>query len=145
MHRQGLEMKQVRFLCGLMTSCLCVCCAPMAPDWCSAMYRLLIGLACFRFLHVGMKHDVPAQREVEFLFVVSLSFVCMCTCVLALAQFGACINSAFTLMWNTKGVRDVRRDVSSLSDFMQLGGVAPTVCFAVLLLCMQCPWRCGAY
>lgn len=144
MHREFPPMIKVCLLCGLMTSCWCVCCAPMAPDWCSATCRLAIGLAGFFFLDFATKHRVKVQEQVQCLFLVCICIMFMYSCFLALAKFGACIIWVFTQIWKTKGVRDVRRDVISLSDFMQQGSVASIACFVVLVLCMQNPWRCGA-
>jgi hypothetical protein len=132
-------------LCGLIISCWCVCYAPMAPDWCSATCSLAIGLAIFLFLDYATKDRVEVQDQVQCLLLVCICIMFMCSCFLALAKFGACIIWACTQVWNTNGIRDVRRDVNSLSYLMLQGSVGPYVCLVGLVLYMQFPWGSRAH
>jgi hypothetical protein len=145
MQRGYPPMIKFCLLCGLMISCWCVCYAPMAPDWCSATCSLAIGLAIFFFLDYATKDRVEVQDQVQCLLLVCICIMFMCSCFLALAKFYACIIWAFTQVWKTKGVSEVRSNLFSLSDLMLQGSVGPYVCLVGLVLCMQFPWRCGAH
>lgn len=136
-------MRLMCFLCALMTSCWCLCRAPAAPDWCWALLQFAIGLAGFLCLEFATKHDVHAQEKVQILLLVCMFIMCMHSFFLALARFGACIIWTFTQIWKTQGVREVRTDVISLCDLMQHGSVGPILCFFVLVLYMQRPWKYG--
>ena len=129
-------------LCGLIISCWCVCYAPMAPDWFWATCWLVIGLTGFSLLEYATKDRVEVHDLVQRLLLLCICIMSMCSCLLALAKFYSCIIWVFTQIWETKGVRDVRRDVIELSEFMELGGVAWIVCLVALVLSMQFPWAC---
>lgn len=106
------------------------------------MCSLAIGLGGFFYLDYATKCQVWVRELVQCLFLVCICIMFMYSCFLALAKFGTCIIWVFTQIWKTNGVSNVRRDVISLSDLMLQGSVGPYVCFVVLVLFMQFPWRC---